>query len=171
VLKAVFSAIVGALKAAGRILGRVVATPFRMLDGLLGGGGPPVPPEIPEVLPPEPVEPTFDRAAMYADIANAVMAWCADSVISDRPVALPPHLPIALREWMPGLNRAECSTLMNADKIAVSDHLERTVALPGVRSVQPLRPLREWPAALALVVAPETASFAAIALDCSPSPS
>jgi hypothetical protein len=54
-LKAIVSAFVGALKAAGRILGRVVAMPFRMLDGLLGGGGPPVPPEIPEVLPPEPV--------------------------------------------------------------------------------------------------------------------
>jgi hypothetical protein len=171
VLKAVFSAIVGALNAAGRILGRVIATPFRMLDGLLGGGGSPVPLEIPEVLAPETVKPTFDRVAMYADIANAVMAWCADSVIADRPVTLPPHLPIALREWMPGLNRAECSALMNADKIAVCDHLERTVALPGVRPVQPLRPLREWPEAPALVVAPETASFAATALDCSPSPS
>lgn len=170
-LKAIVSAFVGALKAAGRILGRVVATPFRMLDGPLGGDGPPVPPEIPEVLPPEPVEPTSDRAAMYADIANVVMTWCADSVISDRPVALPPRLPIALREWMPGLNRDECFTLMNADKITVSDHLERTFPLPGVRPVQPLRPLPEWPAAPAPVVAPETAGFAAIALDCSPSPS
>jgi hypothetical protein len=165
-LKAIVSAIAGALRAAGRILRRVVATPFRMLDGLLGGGGPPIPPEIPEVLPPEQVEPTLDRAAMYADIANAVMTWCADSVISGRPTALPPRLPIALREWMPGLNRDECFTLMNTNKLAVFDHLERTFLLPGVRPVQPLRPLREWPAAPAPVVAPE-----AIALDCSPSPS
>jgi hypothetical protein len=157
-LKQIFSAITSALRSVGRMLGRVMAMPFRMLSGLFGGGSAPI--DIPEVQPPEPVEPTpVGNTQLYEDIANAIMSWCADSVIADRPVDLPPGLPVAVREWAPGLSRDECWTIMNAEKIAVSSHIRRLFPIQGVRPVQRLARVTQWPAE---PVEPESAGFAAI---------
>jgi hypothetical protein len=144
-LKLIFSAIAVILRAVARMLGRVAAAPFRMLNRLFGGSAGPI--DMPEVAPPEPVEPTpTDNTQLYADIANAIMRWCADSVIADRPIDLPPRLPIAVREWLPGVTRDECWTIMNAEKTAVSAHIQRLFPIPGVRPVQRLTRLTKWPA-------------------------
>lgn len=167
-LRSIISALVSALKGGFRMLGRVATAPFRMLAGL-GGGGLAVPPELPEVEPPaEDVAPVADRMQMYEDLANAVMAWAADALIADRPVPLPPRMPVAVREWLPGLSREECWTLMEAEKRAAAAHLEGIFHLDGVRRVQRLARVEDWPAA---PVETKAAGLAAIALSLEPSPS
>jgi hypothetical protein len=146
-LKFVFSAIASALRSIGRVVGVIAMAPLRLIDRLLIGGDGGYPQEIPEVRRREDGEPkdAADSYAFYLELANKIMAWAADSIIADAPAPLPPRLPIALREWLPGLTRAECETLINADETAVSSHIQRLFALPGVRPVQRLAPLREWP--------------------------
>lgn len=154
-LRSILSAIGFALASAFRFIGRTATAPLRWF----GGGGH----ALPEFVPPEPVvppEPTEDRAAMYDEIARTIMSWAADSLIADGPVPLPPRLPIALREWCPGLSRAECWELMESDKFAVSSHLQQCFAIPGVRPVQRLPVVVAWPAELRKM---ESAGFAAIA--------
>jgi hypothetical protein len=144
-LKAVFSAIVSALKSVGRLFGRVAVAPFRMLDGLLGGVGPAVPaaPEVSaeadDVPPPPP-----DHKRLYEQIALAVMQWCLDSLVADHKVVIPSKMPRGIAAWLPGLARDECIALASADRMAVSAHIRSYSLMRGVRSVQPLDRL-EWP--------------------------
>jgi len=154
-MRAIFFAIMSALSTAFRFAGRVVTWPLR----LFGGGGLAVPPEVQMPVPFEP-PPAPDRGEIYDAIAQAMMSWCADSICADRPVVLPPGLPIAIREWAPGLNREECWEIMGADKMAVSAHITGLFTLPGVRKVQPLARIDEWTAEPMKM---ESAGFAAIA--------
>jgi hypothetical protein len=146
-LKSIFAGIASALRSIGRFVFGVAMAPFRFVDRILGGDGGDSFPPIPEVKAYDESEPfdRDDRQAMYIEIANWILAWAADSIIDAAPAALPPRLPIALREWLPGLTRAECETLINADEKAVLAHIQQAFPLPGVRPVQRLTPLREWP--------------------------
>lgn len=155
-MRSIISAITAAFKNVFGVAVALLSWPARMLFGDRGGGC--VAPEIPMPQPlPEPPE---DRTKIYEDIARAVMNWAADSVIADRPVDLPPRLPIGIREWLPGLSRSECWELMEADRSAVCAHIQGLFALPAVRPVQRLLAVKEWPAELRV---PESTGFAAIA--------
>jgi hypothetical protein len=147
-LKAIFSSIVSALRSVASVMGRVAMAPIRFIDRLLVGGDGGSPPEIQEVRRYDDTESidSADRQAMYIELANRIMAWAADSIVDDAPAPLPAKLPIALREWLPGVTRDECCVLLNADEKAVSAHIQRLFALRGLRPVQHLTPLREWPA-------------------------
>ncbi|WP_038965590.1 hypothetical protein [Bradyrhizobium diazoefficiens] len=154
-LKSILNALVSGLKASARLLGSVLTAPLRMFGR---GGDAGAPPKIPM---PQPYEaPPEDRTKMYEDIARAIMCWAADSVLADRPVDLPPGLPLTVREWLPGLSRAECWSLMDADNNVVCGHIQGLFPLAGVRAVQRLPRVRAWPAELRT---PESAGFAAIA--------
>jgi hypothetical protein len=138
-----------------RIIGRVVTAPLRLFGA---GGGLAVPPAVPM---PQSFEAATapDHSQIYDDIARVVMSWCADSIAADRPVVLPPGLPISVREWAPGLNREECWEIMEADRMAVSSHLRGLFVIPGVRKVQSLARINAWPAE---PVNRESAGYAAV---------
>jgi hypothetical protein len=142
-----FSGIAAALRSIGSAVFGIAMAPLRLIDRLLGSDGGGASPQIPDVRAYDESEPidAHDRMAMYIEIANRILAWAADSIIGDAPAPLPPNLPIQIREWLPGLTRAECGTLINADEKAVSAHLQQAFPLPGVRPVQRLTPMLEWP--------------------------
>jgi hypothetical protein len=146
-LKSILSGIASALRAIGRAVFGIAMVPLRLVDRLLVGGDGGSPQEIPEVRRYEDGEPkdAADSYAFYLELANRIMTWAADSIVADAPASLPPRLPIALREWLPGVTRAECEVLINADEKAISAHIQRAFPLPGVRLVQRLAPLLEWP--------------------------
>jgi hypothetical protein len=154
-LKSILSAVAASLMAAFRFVGRAVTTPLTWFGG--SGHATPGPVPLPQPLD---AEPQPDQSQIYDDIARIIMSWCADAIIADGSQPLPPGMPIALREWMPGLTRKECWEIMDADRMAVSSHLQRCFALPGVRPVQPLSRMWEWPTEPVMM---ESAGFAAIA--------
>ena len=148
-LKQIFAAIIAGLRSIGRLLRGTAAMPFRMLDGVLGGGGPDVP-QMPAVSAedddvPAPAE---DHKHLYEQVALAVMQWCVDSLVTDGPAPIPRKMPRKIGEWLPGLTREECISLACADKMAVSAHVRSFELVSGVRSVRPLDRL-EWPPELA----------------------
>jgi hypothetical protein len=157
-LRSIFSAIASAFAAGVRLFGTIVMAPFRLVDRMLfGGGGEPI--EIPKVAAPEvvmPPKPVEKSAQFYEDLANAVRTWCADSIILDAPAPVPPRLPREIKNWLPGLTRSECDAIIEAEKTGVSSHLKGVLTLPGVRPVQPLNPLRAWPAAPRQMRAPHS---------------
>jgi hypothetical protein len=145
-IRSILAAIASAFGAFRRLFGTIFMAPFRFIDRLLVGGDGGSPVEIPQVQPHDPVA-GFDRQALYIEIANKIMAWAADSIVADRPVALAARdIPRDVREWLPGLTRSECVAIINADENGVSAHLQRLFALPGVRPVQRLPGLSEWEA-------------------------
>ncbi len=142
-LRAIVTAIVNVLKSIGRAAGRVIAAPFAAINALIGGEAS-VPPPID--LPP-PIETTaHDNSEVYKQIADAIMRWCCDSVIDDRPAQLPPGLPLAIKEWLPGLTRDECEAIVESEQADVLAHIQGVCPVSGVRSVQPLARVIEWPA-------------------------
>ncbi|WP_334381401.1 MULTISPECIES: hypothetical protein [unclassified Bradyrhizobium] len=156
-----------ALRAFGRVVGRMAVAPLRLIDRVLvGDSGSPQ--EIPEVRPYDNGEATdsFDRQAIYAEVANRIMTWAADSVVAGRPVPLAARdIPIDLREWLPGLTRDECLALIRADEKAVSAHLQQMFPLPGVRPVQRLPRLQMWPAEPSLAFDEGSPGFLSYATD------
>ena len=155
-MRSIILAIIAACKNVFGVGLALLSWPARVLFGDRGGGC-----EAPEIPMPQPLpEPPEDRTKIYEDIARAVMNWAADSVIADRPVDLPPRLPIGIREWLPGLSREECYDIVEADRSAVCAHIQGIFALQGVRAVQRLQSVKVWPAQLR---APESTGFAAIA--------
>jgi hypothetical protein len=155
-LKSILSAIGAGMMAAFRFVGRTVTAPLTWF----GGGGQAIPAPVPLPQPLD-AEPKQDQSQIYDDIARAIMSWAADGILADQPQPLPPGLPVAIREWMPGLTRNECWNLMDADRMAVSSHVQRCFTLPGVRPVQPLPRVAEWPTE---PERPESVGFAATAL-------
>lgn len=147
-MKAIFSAIGAALRAAFLCLRAVISIPGRLLGSVFGG---------PMVGPPAGDSPAVqDLAARVAEedakaadnwrrIADAMWHWCMDSLIADGPVAVPSWLPRSLKEWMPGLTAQEAEKLVSADKTALQSHVRGLFAVPGVRKVQKLDPVSEWP--------------------------
>lgn len=155
-LRSIVSALLAGLKRTFRFVGDVLSAPLTMF-----GGGAPAPIDIRDVAEPQPhVPPPEDRTQMYLDVARAIMNWAADSVLADRPVDLPPRLPIAVREWLPGLSREECWALMDSSKMSVLGHISGESLIRGLRPVRRLPRITAWPAA---PVVPESTGFAAIA--------
>lgn len=143
-LKQIFSAVASAMKAAGRLFGRVAALPFRALDSILGEGGTAVPP-APEVSPEadDVPPPATDYKHLYEQLALDVMQWCCDSLVAGGQVSMLPKMPRNISAWLPGLTHDECIALACADRMAVSSHLRSYELVRGVRSVRPLDRL-EW---------------------------
>jgi hypothetical protein len=162
-MRSILSAIGAAMRGTLNVLKSVVSLPGRIIGAVFGGGvDAGAAPELPQLRDLEnELAGRFDRTALYENIARSVMGWCADSIIADRPQPLPPGLPIAVREWLSGLTREECDIIINADKTAVSSHVQNAFTIQGVRRLGRLPALREWPAEPAYL--PESAGFAAIA--------
>lgn len=142
-LRSIVTAIVSALKSIGRFAGRIVAAPFAAFGAMVGGEAA-APPQID--LPPPIETTTNDNSEVYKQIADAIMRWACDSVIDDRPAPLPPGLPLAVKEWLPGLSRDECEAIVESEQNDVLAHFLGRCPIVGVRSVQPLTPVGEWPA-------------------------
>jgi hypothetical protein len=162
-MRSILSAIAAALRGIVNMLKAAVSLPGRIIGAVLGGGGAAgAAPEVPELRDLEAeLAGRLDRTVLYENIARAVMGWCADTIIADRPQPLPPGLPIAVREWLPGLTREECDIIINADKTAVFSHVQNAFTIQEVRRLGRLPALREWTAEPAYL--PESAGFAAIA--------
>ena len=161
-LKAIFSSILSALRGLAGFVFSFGLVPFRLLGFLFGGAGGGQAAEIPQVRPYDAAKPrdAADGHAIHLVNANKLMAWAADSIVADRPVDLPAGLPIALREWAPGLTRRECEMLINADEMEVSAHIQKLFALPGVQVVRRLEAIQEWPAEPQPMVDQGSPSFA-----------
>jgi hypothetical protein len=142
-LKQIFSAIASALMSVGRMLGRVVGLPFRVLDYIVGG--PPVPPMPETSMEADDVPgPAPDDRRHYEQVALAVMQWCIDSLVADGPAPIPPKMPRKIAAWLPGLTREECIFIGGADRNAVSAHIRSYELIRGVRSVRSLDRV-DWP--------------------------
>jgi hypothetical protein len=161
-MRSILSAVGATMRGALNVLKSVVSLPGRIIGAVFGGGADAgAAPELPQLRDLEnELAGRFDRTAIYENIARAVMGWCADSMIADRPQALPAGLPIAVREWLPGLTRDECDLIISADKTAVSSHVQNAFTIKGVRRLGRLPAPPEWPAETAYL---ESAGFAAIA--------
>jgi len=146
-MKRFVAAVASALRAVLSVLRGLVMLPFRLVGVLMG-----VPPDvgdIPSLAPLENMkaaEPPFNQQQVCDDIAATVLGWCADSLMGDRPAPLPPRLPIALREWLPGLSRQECEIVVNCEIVDISAHCRGFFAISGVRPLGPLPLLGGWPA-------------------------
>ena len=148
-LKAIFRAIVNALRAVGRAAGRIVAAPFAALGSIFEGEGRDfTPPQVQEYDADE-YEPSSgpDMDAVYRELANIVMTWAAVSIMDGKPAPLPPppKMPRALSEWLRGISLDEAHAIINATENEVFAHLRARELISGVRSVRPLEPA-VWPA-------------------------
>lgn len=147
-LKTIFSAIGAALRAAVSCVRAVLSIPGRLLGSVFGGplAGPPAG-DSPAVA--DLAARVAEEDAKAADngrrIANAIWHWCMDSLIAGGPVAVPSWLPRSIKEWAPGLTMQEAEKLAASDKTALQSHLRGLFAVPGVRKVQRLEPVKEWP--------------------------
>jgi hypothetical protein len=149
-LRRIFSAIASALA-------WLIGLPGRLLGGIFGGPLAP-PPEGDGPLVSELREELAARQGEAVDhdkTARLVLLWCADSIVADRPVPVPSSLPRDVKEWMKGLSREECERVISSDKTAISAHVRKLFALPGVRRVQPLAAAEWSPAPVSIEPAPE----------------
>ncbi|HEX7883542.1 MAG TPA: hypothetical protein VF499_12475 [Afipia sp.] len=147
-IKTIITAIASALRAFVRVAGAIAMSPLRLVDRVLYGDRPPAfEAPVPYSRGVDEASDGFDRQEMYLELANRIIAWAAESIEADRPVQLAGRdIPRAVRSWLPGLTRAECAAIIGSDERAVSAHLQKLFLLPGVRPVQRLPRLREWPA-------------------------
>jgi hypothetical protein len=147
-LKSICAAIGTALKGAVSFLRAIVAVPGRAVAQLLGGGAPEPPDEDSPLVEDLARRVAAEDAAAednYRKIAAAVWHWCIDSLLADGPIAAPKWLPRGVREWLPGLDAVEAERIVAANKDAVRAHLYGLYAIPGVRKVQRLPAVAEWP--------------------------
>lgn len=142
VLRAIGAAVVAAL----RSIGNVMTAPLRWLGGGAGGSpwGLPETPEIDAEPPYDPVAAQEKRMAEGIIMANALMGYAIDSLVSAGPAPLPDRLTPELKSWARGLSVDECIALVNANERSISAHIKGLFLLPGVREVQPLPPAT-WP--------------------------
>jgi hypothetical protein len=147
-VKAIISAIVSALRSLGRIAGRIATAPLRAINRILGvddGSDPGDAPDVARYTGDDEAPATGpDLDAVYRELANIVMAWAANSIVSGQPAPLPPKMPRDLSAWLPGISLDETHVLINADEMAVSSHLRSRELIRGVRSVRPLE-AAVWP--------------------------
>jgi hypothetical protein len=127
------------------VLGIAMA-PLRLVDRILGGGGPPVPPMPVESSEADdvPAAPAPDYKLIYEQLAIDVLQWCCDSLVAGGHAPIPSKMPRGISAWLPGLTREECVAIGSADRMAVSAHLCSYELVRGVRSVRPLDRV-EWP--------------------------
>ncbi|MCS3893437.1 hypothetical protein M2171_002570 [Bradyrhizobium japonicum USDA 38] len=145
--KNLISAIGAAIQGVISIVRVMLSVPGRLVGGLLGAGAPPPAEDSPIVADMARRVAEEDAKAQdnWAQIANAIWHWCMDSLLADGPVAVPPSLPRAVREWLPGLSSDEAEKLVSSDKNAIQFHVRLLYAIPGVRRVQRLEPVKDWP--------------------------
>jgi hypothetical protein len=173
-MRAMFAAIVGALRAIFSFARAVISVPGRLVAGLLGGSATPPPAgDSPLVtdLKAELAEATENTKRICERIAAAIAAWCADSMIAGRPLPAPrpPQVSRAVANWLPGLTREECAELVCAGKQEVCDHISGVREIPGVRPVQSLVALDKWDPLAPLLSG--TPGFAVIAAELAAGPS
>ena len=141
-MRAIISAIISACKTLFGIAAAMLSAPFRIL---FPGGGGRGHVEIPDVAPEVeiPPAPGPDYTKMYAELAVIVMRWCAESILAEAPMPIPPKFPRGVQEWVRGLTIDECHTIIEASERAVSAHLEGIFHIPSVRKMLPLS-AAEW---------------------------
>lgn len=149
-LRRILSALAGALVF-------LFGLPGRILGGLFGGSlAPPPAGDSPLVVDlKDELAARQGEAVDHAKDARMALLWCADSIVADRPVPVPSSLPRAVKEWMKGLSREECERVISSEKTAISAHIRKLFALPGVRPVQPLAAAEWSPAPVSIEPAPE----------------
>jgi hypothetical protein len=131
------------LKSALMAIGRAATWPLRAVFG--GGGGAVEPPEIADLAgSPDPVADREKAMTLGAAMAEAILAWAANSVIDDASARIPDGLTDDLKSWARGLSREECETVLRAEEHAISAHIQGVFVLPGVRKVQPLPTTSDW---------------------------
>ncbi|MHC2844830.1 hypothetical protein [Bradyrhizobium diazoefficiens] len=145
------------LAALGRAFAWLFGLPGRLLGGLFGGSLTPPPagdsPLVADLK--EELAARQGEDVDHAKDARLVLLWCADSIVADRPVPVPSSLPRVVKEWLKGLSRDECELVISWEKTAISAHIRKLYALPGVRPVQPL-PAAKWaPAPATVAPAPD----------------
>ena len=141
--RSIIKAIASALQKAFGALRSLAASPFRALAGI-GSGGSYSMPDAPSLG----LDDDQDDRAAAADrrmadgllMANLMLGYAANSVVDDRPAAVPAGLMPELRRWAQGLSRDECESLLLSDERGISAHLQGVFMLPGVRKVAPLPP-------------------------------
>lgn len=146
-MKSILAAIGAALRAVFSVANGVLSIPGRMLGAVLGGplAGPPAGDSpLVEDLAERVAAEDAAAADQWKPAMNALWHWLMDSLIADGPVAVPWSLPRAIKEWAPGLTAAEAEKLVSVDKQALEAHLRGLYAVPGVRKVQRLEPVKEW---------------------------
>jgi hypothetical protein len=144
-IRAIITAVAGALRKAFGALRGLAAMPFRALASIGGGGGWSMP-DAPTVG----LEDADNDRATAADrrmadgltMANLMLSYAADSVVEDRPADVPAGLTPELKRWAQGLSRDECETLLMSDERGISAHIQGVFHLPGVRRAAPLPPAR-----------------------------
>lgn len=147
--------IAAVFRTAFSFLGSVAMTPFRVVGNVLerlvgGGGGMPELPDLSELREPRAPAPDPKGDAYIAEheaqmergrlMANALMGYCADSVVDDCPAELPNQLSPELKSWARGLSRDECVAIMSADERTVHAHIAGLFHMPDVRRVTSLPP-------------------------------
>jgi hypothetical protein len=139
------SAMRSAFAAAFKGLAWLLMFPGRLVAHILGI---PEADEVPRPAPPEDLtagsKPSDDSTEAWERAADLVRGWCADSIIDDKPAGMSPALPLAVREWLPGLSRNECFAIIEADKQAVLGHVRGINAIAGVRPRHRLAAISEW---------------------------
>lgn len=149
-LRRIFSAIAMALA-------WLIGLPGRLLGGIFGGPLAPPPagdsPLVSELR--EELAARQGESVDHDKTARLVLLWCADSILADRPVPVPSALPRDVKEWIKGLSRAECERVISSEKTAISAHIRKLYALPGVRPVQPLTAAEWSPAPISIGPAPD----------------
>ncbi len=143
----ILSAIRSAIKGAFAFIWETLLLPGRLLGCLLGGSMAPLPSGDSPLVRDLKTELAGRQASLdnHQKIAKAVHNWCVDSIIENKPAAVPCWLPRDVKGWLRGLTRDECECVIPADKEAISAHVRRLFPLKGLRAVQPLAPA-EWPA-------------------------
>lgn len=145
-LKSIVSAIGAALRGVFALARSVLAIPGRLAGVLLGGGAAPPTEDTPQVQDLAAKVAAADAEAQdnWKKISDAIWRWCVDSLIADGPVAVPPKLPRAVRDWLPGLTPQEAEIIISADRKAIQAHAMGLYDLSRVRKVQCLAPVKKW---------------------------
>lgn len=144
--KSIMKAIGAALRATFSVLRNVISIPGRLVAGLLGGSASPPPAGDSPLVTNLKEQIAEEQASQtnYKRIAEAIWSWCIDALIAEGPVPVPPFLPRAVKEWLPGIMPEEAERLVSADKTAIEAHVRGLFPLPGVRPVQPLAAVENW---------------------------
>lgn len=137
-MRSIISAIIAACKTAFGLGAMLLSWPLRALFGFNGRG---YSEPLPDVAPPldEVPDAPVDNTALYKRVAIALQTWAAESILADQLQPMPSTWPRSVRSWARGLDRDELFAIIDAPEYAVIGHISETFAMPGVRTLQPLR--------------------------------
>ena len=138
---AIISAIMSALRSFAGFGLAVLSWPLRLFGGGSASRSYEPPPDVAPALEIPPA-PGPDYTEMYARLAVAVQTWAAESLLADERLPVPTVWPRLIKEWAGGLDREELFAIIDAPEHAVLGHISQVFAMPRVRHVQPLPPVK-----------------------------